>query len=489
MPAALTRPVAARPSRRRDQAREVAGCTPGRSCCIVPTDVHLRRPPMSDASAATDLRDDADRWRRQDLALRIAVVLLAILAAWRLGAGYQRLLFAEAAHRSTGFSLAEGEGAVDLFMRRFETRDFFASHNQLRQVYPPASYAMLWPIIGWNSPPAARWTWAVLVTVALGWLSATCARESRASRPLARLAMGLLPLGLIATSAALAVGQVTPISIALLIACTLRCAREPRDRGRLPKRDAATAAMFTVAAIKPTLAAPFGWLLLFAPRSWRPATWAAALYGLLAMSAEAVRNALRSTASHVPGARSAPPTPGDQALLVLRHESIENTRALFHGGYANLQNLAVDLGFASPWSFLPPILAMLAFGAWAWRHRDDDPWILLGVAGLVARLAFYHRVYDDMLAIPALVALARIASGMIEGRTGAQPVEPGTARRALALLLLATLPLLLPVAFVPWSVRSLLCAGTWTGALALLSRAAQDGSSGTATRRVEGVDA
>ena len=112
-----------------------------------------------------------------------------------------------------------------------------------------------------------------------------------------------------------------------------------------------------------------------------------------------------------------------------------------------------------------------------------------GVAGLVARLAFYHRVYDDMLAIPALVALARIASGMIEGRTGAQPVEPGTARRALALLLLATLPLLLPVAFVPWSVRSLLCAGTWTGALALLSGAAQDGSSGTATRRVEGVDA
>jgi hypothetical protein len=45
-----------------------------------------------------------------------------------------------------------------------------------------------------------------------------------------------------------------------------------------------------------------------------------------------------------------------------------------------------------------------------WRYRRVDIWILIGVASLFARLWTYHRLYDDLLAFPAAIALYRLAT-------------------------------------------------------------------------------
>ena len=46
-------------------------------------------------------------------------------------------------------------------------------------------------------------------------------------------------------------------------------------------------------------------------------------------------------------------------------------------------------------------------GAWVYRNRRADPWSLLGVAAIIARLWTYHRMYDDLLILLALIALLR----------------------------------------------------------------------------------
>src|SRR6185436_10885612 len=52
---------------------------------------------------------------------------------------------------------------------------------------------------------------------------------------------------------------------------------------------------------------------------------------------------------------------------------------------------------------------VLAFAWWAVRNRRGDPWVLLGVTAIVARFWMYHRGYDDLLMLIAMIPLARIA--------------------------------------------------------------------------------
>lgn len=395
--------------------------------------------------------------------LRVLVAALAVLAALRLGAGYHALLFAEAAQRSDGPFISAGPGAVDLMARRFETGDYFGSVKIGRNVYPPASYAMLWPFVSAASIPLVRWTWALVLTGSFAWLCRTCARASGFADPLARLAFGMLPLTFLATSSSISTGQLSPVVIALLVASVVRFARFSGAR----HDGAIGAALFTLASVKPTLAAPFGWLLLFVPRSLGPSFLASAFYGgLTAVSLLARRIRVGS----------APALPAAVTGAHVRVPSLEITRKMFAPGYSNLQNLFVFMGYDRPFVFLPPLVATALLGPWAWRHRRDDPWVLLGVTGLVARFAFYHRGYDDLLVVPALVALARLVSGaMILPGGGRATVPPRIARVAFAVLLAAVVPMLLPRDFPPKEIRGMASTAGWGAALLLLGFVARPG--------------
>lgn len=396
------------------------------------------------------------------LLLAIVAVLL-VLAGLRLPPGYDSLLFAAPAQRSESRYIAVGHGATDLVSRRLETEDFFSGRRRGGRVYPPATYAMLWPFIASGSLEAARWIWAAVLTVSLAWLCGISAHASGFADPLARLAMGLVPLGCIATSSALGTGQLTLPVLALMTAAVLRLARSPRTRGD----DATTAALFTLASVKPTLVAPVGWLLLVLPRSIVPAGLAAFFYASVTGIAFALRGRIGTPLPVVPR----PPGAGPRPPLFIE----EN---MFAFGYANLQNWLVHLGIGFPWVILPPVLGLVLLGWWTWRHRDVDPWLLLAVACLVARLCFYHRLYDDLLVLPVLVALARLASGATAPSPVAGPVQvadPGDAtaeiRAASLWTLVAVAGSLLAPASLPVAARHAVATGAWVAALVLLVRA------------------
>jgi len=383
------------------------------------------------------------------------VAVLLLLAGLRLWPGYRALLFVAPAVRSEYLYISIGRGAVDLMARRFETQDFFSGRIGGGRVYPPATYAMLWPFIASSTIPVARWTWAVVLTASLAWICVVCARASGFADPLARLAMGLMPLGFLATSAALRTGQLTLAVLALLFAFLGRLARRPRSQGD----EWAAAVLFTMASLKPTLNAPVGWLLLFLPRSLRPAMLAAGLYAALTGLALAIRGAPE-------GYRMRPSAQRPNLLLE------EN---MFAQGYANLQNWLVQLGIGVPWVLLPPILSLVAVGWWTWRHRRDDPWVLLAVACLVARLAFYHRIYDDLLVLPAMVALARLASGAsvaAETPAGGRVETAAEIPTAALWTLLASAFVMLMPASIPVALRIVASTGVWWAALCLLLVAA-----------------
>jgi hypothetical protein len=69
------------------------------------------------------------------------------------------------------------------------------------------------------------------------------------------------------------------------------------------------------------------------------------------------------------------------------------------------------------------LLVLAALGVWAYYHRQQDLWLLVGVTALVARLWTYHRVYDDLLIVLPMVTLFRLAkqspsadkSGLVAG--------------------------------------------------------------------------
>jgi hypothetical protein len=132
-------------------------------------------------------------------------------------------------------------------------------------------------------------------------------------------------------------------------------------------------------------------------------------------------------------------------------------------------------------------IVFVALGAWLYRHRRADLWVRLGVIAVVTRFLAYHRVYDDVLIVLALVALFRVATTAVvaAGAGDRQAIAPDAAAalpaardsrsRTMAAALLGTsmffmlLPARLGTAPPPWN---LVFGGThtvtWLATLAFL---------------------
>jgi hypothetical protein len=121
------------------------------------------------------------------------------------------------------------------------------------------------------------------------------------------------------------------------------------------------------------------------------------------------------------------------------------------------------------WTAQVPLVSstlLALWGAWVYRHRRLDRWILLGATATFARLWTYHRVYDDVLIFLAEIALFRISRGM--GEAGAR--DP---RLADLLLFVTAIAMLCPARLLelPAPVGSLFRGGhalTWAAVLAFL---------------------
>ena len=283
------------------------------------------------------------------------------------------------------------KGAVDLkYLHRF-TQDWFSGKPVYRErafLYPPATYAILWPLLGWLTFPMARWVYAASAIFALAWCVGLVVRECRANRFLERVFAALIPCSMYATGAATGNGQFTIHAIAALASGLILTRRDPRGwqvRILMP-------VLVLTAFIKPSIACFFFWILLFVPDSTRPALLVTSGYISLTLFAAAFQESSLVTLT--------------RAWLI--HASNAGNKGAETGNVANIHIWLTKFGLRE-WTLPASMLVLLALGIWIYSHRRVELWLLLAVTAYVARLGTYHRWYEDFLILLPMVALFRIA--------------------------------------------------------------------------------
>ena len=409
---------------------------------------------------------DATRVRRWWLehsasVLRVAVVLMGLLAALKLGDELLRLAWRSGPN-----------AAIDLKLRYAEVHAWFVGRPVYQEmsgtaIYPPASYVMLWPLLGWLPLAQARVLWAAISAAALVCASHLLARESKAKTRLECTFVALTLLSMNETGVWLGNGQLVLLQLPVLLVGLLVF-----QRGRGTWRDdLVTAGCLLFSLVKHTTVAPFFWLAFFAPMATRDTPTSARVVrlrpaalvfaGYTAMTLLAV--------SFMPDGRS--------QLLA---ERIRAASAGMHGDYADLNSWLSEVGLKR---FVPAasITLFCALGAWTYLYRRADLWIRIGVCALIARFWTYHRLYDDVIVSLALVTLFRLAKGrtVAGSGSGADTDKEETKRQVLSGTLLGatSLAMLLPArlhtAPVPWQyLFNWTHAILWLGILWFLCREA-----------------
>jgi hypothetical protein len=307
--------------------------------------------------------------------LLIAVAFAAMTALSRSSNTFPQLIW-----ESDGF------GAFDLTLRHREVQRWFAGLSVYDPVekgdYPPTSYAILWPLLGWLSLGGVKWLWAVTTVVTLGTLAYVTVRESRASTLLQGAFVALLALPTYAAQMTISLGQLGNHVVPALLAGIVWL---HRGRGRFWE-DLGASTLLVFALVKLTIAVPFFWIVCFLPGRLRPIVLVSLGYVALTLFSISFQQ-------------------GDFFTLLLGW--LEERPHVLQG-HANVHRWLAEAGLRVlmlPSSCL--ILAML--GLWTFQNRRRDLWILLGVAALVARLWMHHRPYDDVLLLVPMIALFRLA--------------------------------------------------------------------------------
>lgn len=347
---------------------------------------------------------------------RVGSVLISIaerLVAWWLPRK-GRLLFAACALMSVSaviwlvyqfWRLLVGEapiwpgspvGAVDLRIIRGLVDSWLEGQAVYRQTgvatYPPASHLLLWPLLGWPPSAALRGYWAVTTLLALAWLISLSLRLSGAGAGAERALVVLTPLSMYATGATIGNGQLTIHLLPMLLASVLLAARAS---GRW-RDDLLAAILMLLALSKPSLSAPFFWLLLWLPGRLRPALLTLGGYAGLTLWAAAFQQ--------------------DSLPILFRDWLSVGAGVGAWAGSANVHLWLGALGLSA--AILPASLVMLALlGWWLWRQRRADVRVLLGVTAVVARLWTYHNWYDDLLLLLPMLALWAVAKSATNARS------------------------------------------------------------------------
>lgn len=319
-------------------------------------------------------------WAAHDkVLLRIAVGLMAFSALVFLAYEFWRLLW-QPDHIG---SWRVHPGAIDLKIRQRAVDGWFAGKPTYNSGYPPASYVIFWPLHGWLEVRPATLIWAASTVAALGWLVYLVVRESGANTYLDRIFLALMPLSMYATGATIGNGQLIVHLLPMLVAGLLLL-----HRGKtLWRKDLLASSLVLVSLVKPTIAVPFFWIVLFVPGRLRPAVLVSLGYVFLTVIAASFQES------------------GPVALF--RDWLAHSSRWAGIVGHAHLGVWLFTLGLEE--YILPAMfLVLMALGFWTYYCRHVDLWLLLGVAGLVARFWAYHRWYDDLLILLPMVALFRL---------------------------------------------------------------------------------
>lgn len=287
-------------------------------------------------------------------------------------------------------------GAIDLRFRYQETHAWFTGrevYGELRTAgYPPATYLLLWPFLGWLSWPAARVLWFITTAGALFWLVSLVLKHFGGTTRLERACAVFLPLSMHGTGGTIGNGQLLLHILPALIAAAVAL-RRPAS-GAL--REWLGPLLLLWALIKPNAAVPFVWLAAFLPRRVRPFALVVGGYVTLTLLSVAFRD--------------------ESILELLRGWLRRLSDANASAGYGNIHTWLTEAGLGGlrgPASLV--ILALL--GVWVRLRREADIWLLLGVTAIAARMFVYHRPYDDALILLAMIPLSRIVLAESDSRT------------------------------------------------------------------------
>jgi len=350
--------------------------------------------------------------RRQDLLLRLATFPMAVASVVWLAYQFWRLLSA-----APPIWKGSWPGAVDLRQRYGEVHAWFSGKPVYGAIhtatYPPASYVILWPFVGWCDFTTARLVWAATSVIALAWLIRMLLREAHANTRTERAFIALMPLAMYATGAAIGNGQLMVHILPLLIGSALVLHSWPNGW----RRNVCVVLLMLAALVKPSVAGPFFWIVLFADNGLLPASLTLLGYATLTVAAAAPQVArfdvlLRQWATQA----------GELSAVA----SLDYSHGNVHSWLTGLK--------LERWNFPASLLLLAALGVWVFRHRRHDPWLQLGVTGLVTRFLSYHGWYDDLLLLLPMIALYRIAR--VAPETGGEGPVSG-------LLLALTLPMML----------------------------------------------
>jgi hypothetical protein len=376
----------------------------------------LRETPATSRSKATV--DAISVWWAAHKAklLLLACVVMGVLAALKLGDEFQRLLL-DPTH----------QGAIDIRNLQPLVNGWFSGRAVYEElvsaVHPPATYVLLWPLLGWLDLTQARWLWAITSVLSLSLLVYLIVQESGATTRVEYVFVALLALSMNATGVTIGNGQVILHILPALLVGLLWLHRSQGSR-RL-RLAAAGLLLFTLA--KPTISAPFLWIVLLSG-------------GGLLITLLVLFGYVGATLFALPFQSLAP-------KVLAQGWAQRATTVAATGGYANVHRWLAYFELRD-WIFPVSLLAFAALGIWVYRYRWEDIWILLGVTAVSARLWTYHRVYDDVLILLPMVALFRIAKS--ESSLEATRVAAGLLLAATVLAMVA--PARLEHAGWPWSL-------------------------------------
>jgi hypothetical protein len=328
-----------------------------------------------------------DGWiAHKRLVLRTAVLAMSFAAVVWLGYEFYRLLW----QPDQIGPIPIHPGGIDLGLRHDDVHRWFAGvplyKVKQNAPYPPATNVLLWVFLGWLELAPAIWLWAATTVPMLAWLVYLAVRESLADQPLERLFIALMPLSMYATGAVIGNGQLLVHLLPVLL--TGLCLLASGSR-RWPW-DVLAASLVLFSLIKPTVSAPFFWIVLFTPGRIRPALLVCAGYAALTLFAASFQ---------------------DASVFVLIEQWLGRATSISSGASQNWSSwdLHVLMGALGRRDLIEPasLLVLCGLGLWVYLHRRVDLWILVGVTGIVARLWTYHGWYDDLLILLPMIALFR----------------------------------------------------------------------------------
>ena len=323
----------------------------------------------------------------------------------------------------------------------------------------PATYLLMWLTFGWISWPMATRVW-VGVSVALLCVMSYCmVRWVRPVSKADRLMIALLPFSAASTMTSIGYGNIATFALFPLLGTVAKVAQREKGLGG----DVLVAAMYVLSLCKPTMSAPFFWIVAFT----RPMAAGLASLGYVALTLFA--------------ASFQEPPLGELIYVWLTDETgIGLGRSVnLSFGYVHLFRLT-EYFEIEEWSLILSMMLISLAAIPMYLYRNADIWILGGCLGIFARVWTYHAVVNDQLIFFPLIALYRVA---VDESYGLH-----VRRTAKILFAFTLLGIVAPVTlvFVPGTEFAFgaFQAAAWSADLAFLALRLQESENGEAARRI-----